>query len=192
MADTNQKVDVQTIENPFAPAQVVSTIDNPNTTSLKPAVLEVKTYANAKTNITIPERVVLALGGNSAFKTTVEGLDALAYQTGRALDKTTTDAGEAKIEPQLPGEYLTTTRGQTRGRPYRLQVKPYTWGKANFKWITFRAPSWVTILSIRWMFWEWLNTPETSIPGGAIWVGRRAYPLRQIQDSEFKTANLKS
>jgi len=193
MPDTDQKAEGQLLENPPSPEQLQYLLDNPSTETLKPVVAEVKVYSNAKTNIIIPERVVLALGGNSAFNESVTGLDTIKYISGRALDKTETDSGAAVIDPQTPGsDWISTAiKSQTRGRPFKIPVKPYDWGRTiKFDSVTFRAPSWITILAIRWMFWNWLVDPEKSIPGGGIYTRGRFYPLREIKDTEFKTADL--
>lgn len=168
---------------------ITGVIDNPETDSLKPFIAEIKVNANAKSKLIFPERVVKACGGNSQFEQP-DGLTSLAYVSGRGSDpgRTTT---EPDFDYQNSESFVSQESLRRRGgNKIHIPTKPYAWGRrTNNEWVTFRYPSWMTIVAIQWALFHCIKDNPKK-PAGFYRPGKKRFYLIQDVTDQLKTANL--
>ncbi|MDY6803526.1 MAG: hypothetical protein SXA11_06925 [Cyanobacteriota bacterium] len=193
MPDSNKKADLLKAQG-LTPAQIESLlgiIDNPETASVEPFIAEIKVYANAKSKLVFPERVVHALGGDGDF-VQPPGLDSVQYVSGRGPDPGgRTDPATEQFDYQNPESFITNERLRPRGgNAIYIPTKPYTWGRrTNNKWVTLRYPSWMTIVAIQWALFHCIKE-NAKKPTGFFRAGKKRFYLVEDVESQLKTTNL--
>lgn len=191
MPDTNDKADALKAAG-FTPQQIealTGIIDNPETETVEPFIAEIKVNANAKSKLVFPERVVFALGGDGDF-VQPEGLDSIQYVSGRANDpgRTVTDPD---FDIQNPESFVSAERLRPRGgRKIYIPTKPYTWGRrTNNQWVTFRYPSWMTIVAIQWALFHCIKDNPKK-PTGFYKPGKKRFYQVVDTTDQLKTVGI--